>query len=937
MSKPKVLYIDDEKANLTSFKYLFKSYFDIYIAETAEEGYEILKQHEIPVVISDHRMPGTTGTEFFENIYRDNPEQIRILLTGYTDIETLINAVNKGHIYRYIKKPFDIDEINIEIKKGIEFYSLKKENKSLIEKLKDSATKLEKQLKEENNKNLILEMISKSENISLILEFIINFIEALSDDVMRCSIMIIDESGNHFKNGASPNLTEPFIKTIESYHISEKREPCGSSAFLKKPVIVEDIEKEQFPDIYKELARKNNLRACWSYPILSSEGVVLGTFAMYFEKPRAPNQMELSLFENAVYLSSIAIEKEKTEKALKESEELYRLITENSSDIIIKTNMEAKYSFVSPAVEALRGYKPQEMLGKSVKEFIHPADVKSLVELTTEPIITNGYTCRALKKDGTYSWFENRIKQIISTETGELKELLIVSRDISERMKHEEKILEQASLIDKAQDAIMVIDFDDRIKYWNESATRYYGWTKDETIGKKLQEIPFNMEIDYLTEAKEMVLKKGEWHSELSHINSHIQKFTVESRWSLIKDSSNKPLEILIINTDITERKKFEKQIFHSQRIESIGTLASGIAHEINNIFTPILMSVKYIRRNLTDATSLKLLETIKLSVERGSEIVKQVLLFARTEESKFEVIEISGLISEIKRIINQTFPKNISIKVNKQEKLWPIIGNNTQLHQVLINMCLNARDEMENGGRLLIEVQNIIIDQSFSKIANITSGKYIQIIITDTGKGIPEDVVEKIFDPFFTTKEVGKGTGLGLSTSLAIIKNHNGFINVSSEVNQGTTFKIYLPALDDKKVSNLKVAAEIKIETGKGECILVVDDEVSILTIIQEILENNGYQVLIANNGNEALNIFSENKDRIGMVLMDINMPLMDGNKASEAIHNINRDLPVILSSGLFYKDEKTLEQNMNLYFLSKPYTEEMLLEVITNVLSKK
>ncbi len=369
---------------------------------------------------------------------------------------------------------------------------------------------------------------------------------------------------------------------------------------------------------------------------------------------------------------------------------------------------------------------------------------------------------------------------------------LAVTRDITKKQQAEQKIREQAALLDVTTDGILVRNIHNQILFWNKGAERLYGWKVEEALGKNVEELLDKKPSSQLHNSLFTVVNTGEWRGELHHQTKDGKDIIVESRWTLVRDDNGQPKFILSVNTEITQKKQLEAQLLRSQRLESIGTLAGGIAHDLNNVLAPILMSIELLQMKLHDPQSHRLLKTLENNVKRGANLLKQVLSFARGMESKRTIVQVRQLIQEIEQIVNQTFPKSIVCHRDLPEDLWYVSGNTTQLHQVLMNLVLNARDAMPNGGSLTIAVENLIIDQNDAQMnLDAQEGAYIAISVIDTGIGIPAEIQERIFEPFFTTKELGKGTGLGLSTALGIIKNHGGFVNVYSEVDKGTEFRV--------------------------------------------------------------------------------------------------------------------------------------------------
>ena len=386
---------------------------------------------------------------------------------------------------------------------------------------------------------------------------------------------------------------------------------------------------------------------------------------------------------------------------------------------------------------------------------------------------------------------------------------------------------------------------------------------------------------------------------------------------------------------DITDRKNLEGQLLRAQRMESIGTLAAGIAHDLNNVLAPITMSVAMLRSRVVDAPGTKWLNTIDDSVSRASGIVKQVLSFGRGIEGDRVALQPGDVIREGLRIMGETFPKSIDIQMSVPDDLWVIDADPTQMHQVLLNLCLNGRDAMPSGGVLKISAENVTLDEHYAKLnINAKPGRYFSFSVTDTGTGIAQQSLDRIFDPFFTTKPPGKGTGLGLSTSLGIIRSHGGFINVYTEPGRGTTFRVYLPA-QAKSGSPLALPVERKRPPGHGELILVVDDEQAIREITKGMLEANGYAALTARNGSEALDMYRLRRGEIRATITDIMMPVMDGPGLIRELRNLDPSSVIIASSGL--GSDRTREPESApgaTMFLRKPYTVESLLQSLNDVL---
>ena len=508
-----------------------------------------------------------------------------------------------------------------------------------------------------------------------------------------------------------------------------------------------------------------------------------------------------------------------------------------------------------------------------------------------------------------------------------------VQTELSERKRSEAKIREQAALLDITTDAIFVRTLDDRILFWNQAAEQIYGWLAAEALVMSARELLAADTLPQLEQVRKTVIATGGWQGELHQVTKSDKEILVESRWTLVRDEAGQPKSILVVNTDITEKKKLESQFLRTQRLESIGTLASGIAHDLNNVLGPVLMIAEMLREKILDEKSQVLLKELEVSAKRGANLVKQVLSFARGMEGERTIVQVRHLLLEIQQIAKQTFPKTIEIYTDISSDLWTVSGDATQLHQVLMNLVVNARDAMLDGGTLRIYAENLFVDENYSQMhLDAQVGPYIVITVTDTGMGIPPGILERIFEPFFTTKEVGKGTGLGLPTVLGIIKSHGGFINVFSQIRKGSQFKVFLPAASATETLQLE---DIKLPRGNGELILIVDDEAAIRDTTKALLETQNYNVIVASNGIEAIALYAQHHNKIDAVLMDTMMPDMDGPTAICVLQRINPLVSIITVSGLMLSDKTSVAMGTGVKrFLSKPYTGQELLRTIREVL---
>ncbi len=470
----------------------------------------------------------------------------------------------------------------------------------------------------------------------------------------------------------------------------------------------------------------------------------------------------------------------------------------------------------------------------------------------------------------------------------------------AQRRADEVKIREQAALIEKAQDAILVQDLQGQINYANPSAEKLFGWSASELQQEGAARRLFAPSHKQFAEAIQATHATGEWQGELRPSTRAGRTLIVESRGTLIKDECGRAISVLLINTDVTERRQLEAESLRAQRLESIGALAGGMAHDLNNALSPILMGLQLLQKERQDEETRRMLAVMESNTHRGADMVKQVLLFARGRDGEKEPLALGSLVHEMERIVRQTFPKAINVAALVPADLWPVLGNATQLHQVLLNLCVNARDAMPRGGELTLAADNVeLTPAEATGIPQGAPGRYVMLLVSDTGNGIAPEVMPRIFEPFFTTKPVGEGTGLGLSTSARIVSQHGGFMNVKSEPGRGATFELYLPCATIAPTPETQRASFAEAPRGGGEMILLVDDEQALREMISRTLTDQGYQVTTATHGAEALLHLNHSGDSVQLVLLDQEMPVMDGRATLTALRTRWPKLPVILMSG--------------------------------------
>lgn len=642
---------------------------------------------------------------------------------------------------------------------------------------------------------------------------------------------------------------------------------------------------------------------------------------------------------NALHNAEERARRRQAESELKKIEDRFRIVSRATNDVIWEWDIKTNQVWLSENFKNVYGHPP-EAVGATMQlwmDLIHPDDKSMVVSRLNALIAVGGRTWwsehRFRRADGAYAHVFDRAS-VVYDAAGKFTRMVGVMIDMTERKHAEEKIIEQAALLDEAQDAIIVSDLKGRILFWSKGAERIYDRAVEDVMGKSVDELLHHAAATSQAALKE-TLKTGRWIGEMREQEKSGGELVVQSRWTLLRDGQGNPKSIMVINTDVTEHKQMEEQFLRSQRLESLGVLVSGIAHDLNNTLAPIIIGIQMLRLEpQRDPEMESLLVTMEISAKRSADMLKQMLTFARGGEIQKTLIQPADLVKEMSGIVSDTFSKFIECRVQAGPGLHPIAGIPTQLHQVLMNLCVNARDAMPKGGTLTLNAENVKLTATeAARHAGAKAGNYVCFSVADTGTGIPPEQLGKIFQPFFTTKAPGKGTGLGLSASSNIIKNHDGFMTVDSRPGHGTEFKVYLPAAG-------KTAVEPPVEkallpAGAGERILVIDDEAAILAIMRAALENYGYTVLTAASGPEAIAQMGSHADTINLVITDLNMPFMDGEATITTLRKISDKFKTIIVSGSELAAITANRQIKADAYVIKPFTNEALINTVHQALT--
>ena len=628
------------------------------------------------------------------------------------------------------------------------------------------------------------------------------------------------------------------------------------------------------------------------------------------------------------------------------NEERYRLISSVATDYVFSSalgpNGDLVLNWVAGAFEKITGYGFEEYVARGGwRAAVHPDDLaqddRDLETLRTNRDLRS--ELRTLAKDGRVVWVEVSAHPVWDEKQNRLVGIYGAVKDVTRRKLAEAETQATYETLNAFVDSVpgfgAYVDAEERYRFVNRYHENWFKDSRRQFIGRRLEEVhrpstyavmrPYSRRAlsgEAVRYEHEMTGRDGKYYCfDVQYVPRRASDGTVLGYFSLV--------------FDVTERVLRDRQLLRTQRLESVGRLAGGIAHDLNNILSPVLMGADLLLDSVRDPGGRDLLAMIKSSAERGAAILRQLLMFGRGDEDGHVSLSLEPLIRDMLKIVAETFPKNVSVQSRVAPDLPAVLGNLTHLHQVLLNLCINARDAMPAGGRLTLDARRETVDADLAKAcAAPAAGPHVVLEVADTGTGIPPGILDKIFDPFFTTKPAGQGTGLGLSTVLGLVRSHRGFIRVDSRPGAGTRFRIYLPAAPADGPAAAPAAAA-DLPAGHGEGILVVDDESAARDAVRQILVRHGYRATVVSSGEEALALYDRDPARFQLVITDLMMPGMDG---AALLRHLRQSAPTLkaiaMTGGLSRAEMAQALEAESAEFLLKPFDAAVLLETVRRAL---
>jgi two-component system, cell cycle sensor histidine kinase and response regulator CckA len=756
----------------------------------------------------------------------------------------------------------------------------------------------------------VLELVAADEPLDRTLDALARVFEAQADG-MLASILLV-EDGVRVRHAAAPNLPPAWIRTIDGEPIGPNQGSCGTAAYLKQPVIVSDIATDARWASYRDAALGFGLRACWSVPILGPDQTVFGTFALYYTKPRKPTKRLLDLAAHASHLATVAIQHRRQRDATLESEARARLIVESALDAHVLMDRDGIVTLWNPRATAIFGWTAGEAVGRRLSELViperfraqHEQGLRHFLASGEGPILNRRLEIMALHRDGRELPVELAVTPI---KRGDRVMFSAFIQDLSASKAAAEALRDSQQHLSLVYDHVADVLFQLQVEpagyrfvAVNPAFTTATGLEPDMVIGKLVHQVipepSLSMVLGKYAEALE-ARKTIRW-----------QETTVYPTGTRYGDVAITPVfdaqgqaKYLVGSVrDVTEQRRMEGEVRQLQKLEAIGRLTAGIAHDFNNILGVILGVGNMLAKDIKDPDERGQVEEIVEASERGAVLTRQFLAFGRKQMLQPEIVELNDVVGQLEKMLRRLVRADITLTTSLGAGLWRVKADPGQIEQVIMNLVVNARDAMPQGGRLVIETANAELDAAFADShLGVAPGQYVRLAISDTGHGMDEDTKRRIFEPFFTTKEVGKGTGLGLATVYGIVKQSGGYIEVSSAPGEGTKFHVYLPRTTAERTSGRREARKSGAHGLAGVQVLVVEDEPALRRAIARMLTRLKCQVSVAGSGEEALAAAEAQQLAPDVLITDMIMPGMSAGALVERFRAIRPDLKVLLMSG--------------------------------------
>ncbi len=916
-----VLIVDDERSvRRTLGEFLRELHYDVAEADDVESAWSRVSAGGIGVVVTDVVLPRVSGVELLMRIRKIVPEIPVVMMTGNPTLETARDSIRLGAV-DYLVKPINKDGIQRAVANAMRLRGLEDAKRGL---------EAENRRHREGLEDLVRERTAQLQSSEARARGWMLFYQGTMD-ALRAHICVLDSEGvilgvnRAWREFAAANPPAPCEAWIGANYLTVCDGVHGKDAPQAREVAarMRDVLGGRLPEYACEYPCHSPDRQRW--------------FSLSATRIDGDDQMRLVVAHEDI------TQRRRTQQELRDSEALFQSLVQNIPHLVYRKDREGRFTFVNDVFCRTVGRPRGEIIGYQDCD-LFPEPYASKYRADDLRVIEHGETVEEEEEgpggNGASMWM-TAIKTPLRNADGDVVGVQGISWDITRRRRAEMELRMMVRAVEQSPAAILITNHKGEIEFVNPKCVETSGYTFEEVKGR-------NPRVYQSGEANPETYRQlwaeisagREWRGEFRNRRKDGTLYWESASISAVRDADGEITHFIAVKENITERKDSEARVLRAQRVESLGHLIGGIAHDLNNILAPIVMCAPLMGEELTSQERSTLAETMRASAERAVGMMRQLLVFVRGSEGKRAPVQLRSLIREVAGMMRETLPRSIQVTDVVAAGLPPVLGDATQFHQILLNLCVNARDAMPDGGRLKLRASNVEVDEHFAAMhPGATKGLYVRIEVEDTGTGIPETAREHMFEPFFTTKAEGAGTGLGLATVAGIARQHGGFVTFQTVLNQGTTFAVFLPAAPDAPGATLIGGPPKPARTGRGELILVVDDEPAIRETAKRALESHGYAVLLAHDGSDGLARFVERRGEIRAVLTDIMMPRMDGSALCRALRAIAPDIPLIVSTGELQgmpgrESTRMAAEFKALRVLQKPHTADLVLEALGELL---
>jgi len=907
--------------------------YQVALAHTAADALKIIRDFDAQVALVDIRLDRSNGIRLIPELRGARPGILCLMITAYAAIENAIEALKYG-AYDYLRKPLDAQDLFATLDRCFERLRLEREKNQAEENLRIRNQELEElnaRFKKLLASSTALAICSQPSELaqSLLQEF------ARNVNAQGGSFFVLRDGNLVLMHSLDPShvpVSLPFPLRVGSvFDLAIKN---------RAPVLIKKIEQEK--DVHTSGWQGYQNDSLMAFPLVDGSGEIVGVVSMHNKVSPPFTQQDCELGALLASYGTETLRVTRIFEALRESEEKYRNILQSIDEGYFELYLSGRVSFMNESMVRILGCSEEEL--KRLGDEAKPGnDVMVQVqgmfgEVCRSAVSPKMMDYQIIRKDGSPRFLELSTSPM-EDSAGQLKGYRGVVRDVTVRRLAEEERQRLAAALENTADSVIIANRDGLIQYVNPAFERTTGLQRDDVSGQRLDQFLISKSDPVSSSLVQNALTLGQsWNGHLVISKSDKTMCEFETTISPIHDVSGEISGFVCINRDVTNEFILEGQLRQAQKMEAIGTLAGGVAHDFNNILQAIMgYSELLLMGKNKETAEYRSLEEIRKSARRAAELTKQLLTFSRKVEIQKRAYALNDGIREARSLLERVIPRMIAIELDLMEGLNPVNADPGQVQQIMLNLAVNARDAMPDGGRITIKTENVFLDTDYCQTQLlIRPGSYVRLTVSDTGHGIDDESLEHIFEPFYTTKAPGSGTGLGLSTVYGIVKSHDGHIECESTPGLGTTFRILLPADD-----SIPVATAPQIEDGSlsggAATILIADDDESARSVISQMLNRFGYRVLLAETGLEALAIYRNNREAIDLVILDLIMPKMGGKQCLKEILAIDPAAKVLIATG--YKNNTTSEDIIEagaINLVMKPFSMKELLRAINEVLGR-